>query len=269
MSEKKYKYIIFTINNGIGTIILNRPHQLNALKYLLLNEIIDALNFSMNEGSIRTLVLRGNGQSFCAGDDLKNMEEEGEEATTQIKQPNDGSIIPHHSVIRLIREIQKPVIALIQGHCLGAGFEISLACDIRLAADNLIIGDHRAKRAICVISGASWFLPRIVGFGRATEIIMTGRHLDAKESLEIGLVNKIYPLSEFEEKSLEFIQEIAKLPTACLGYNKAMLNYSQNNELFPSLQHELELFIQNMTSHDYSEGIKSFLEKRPPNFNGK
>ncbi|MFW9879160.1 MAG: enoyl-CoA hydratase/isomerase family protein, partial [Candidatus Thorarchaeota archaeon] len=177
--------------------------------------------------------------------------------------------LSHHKLIYLIREIQKPVIALLHGYCLGAGFELALACDFRLAADNLEIGDHRTSRAICMLHGASWFLPRLIGFARATDIIYTGRHLDAKEALKIGLVNNVYPLREFNEKSKEFIEKIAEMPTRCLGYNKSMLNYSFLNDLTSSLQNEFKLFSENMNTLDFREGNRSFLEKREPIFKGK
>ncbi len=267
MPEKDYSYILFNVENGVGTITLNRPEQLNALKFKMLMEIDDAITSSMERNDIRVLVIKGNGRSFCAGDDLKGMEEGDEQF--QYEDAGDGLIIPQHSVIKHIRDIKKPVIALLHGHCLGAGYEVALACDIRLAADNLKIGDHRTTRAICAISGASWLLPRIVGFGRATEIIMTGRHLGAAEALNIGLVNYIYPFSEFQEKAQEFILKMSELPTACLGNNKAMLNFSQDNELVPSLQNELHLYVENMVTHDHSEGINSFIEKRVPKFQGK
>ena len=228
-------------------------------------EIIDVLESSMRNKALRVIIFKGSGKCFCSGDDLKSMGPEG----VRFKPLEDGSKLPHYRMIRLIREIQKPVIAILHGYCLGAGFELALACDFRLAADNLEIGDHRASQAICVMSGASWLLPRIVGFGRATEIILTGRHLDAKEALNIGLVTKVYHRSEFKEKSREFIQRIANLPTKCLGYNKAMLNFSQINELFPSLHHEFKLYCKNIRTHDFGEGMKSFLKKRKPKFIGR
>ena len=187
----------------------------------------------------------------------------------KFKPLEDGSKLPHHKVIRLIREIQKPFIALLKGYCLGAGFELAIACDFRIAGDNLKMGDQRVNRSHCVMSGASWFLPRMVGFARATDIILTGRLLGAKEALSIGLVNKVFVLSEFITKSEEFIQSIANLPSKCLGYNKSMLNFSQYNELFPSLNHEFKLYCKNIASYDFGEGMKSFKQKREPNFKGK
>jgi enoyl-CoA hydratase/carnithine racemase len=228
-------------------------------------EIVDVLEKSMKNKALRVLAIEGSGNSFCSGDDLRSMGPDG----VRFKVLEDGSEIPHQRMLYLIRKIQKPVIALLHGYCLGAGFEMALACDIRLAADNLKIGDHRASRAICILCGASWLLPRIVGFGRATEIILTGRHLDAKEALEIGLVSKVYPESDFKKKTKEYLREFAELPTKCLGYNKAMLNFSQFNEMLPSLHHEFKLYCKNIRTHDFGAGMKSFLKKREPKFLGK
>ena len=251
--------------NGIGKITINRPEKLNALQYPLLMEIVGVLNFLMKNKMIRAIVIEGSGDNFCSGDDMKSMGPEG----IKFAPLEDGSRMPHHKVVRLIREIKKPVIALLKGYCLGAGFDIALACDFRLAADNLIIGDHRTKRAHCILSGASWFLPRIIGFGRATDIILTGRHLDAEEAFDIGLVTKVYPLKEFKEKSDEFIRKVAEMPTKCLGYNKAMMNFSQFHELFPSLQNEFRLYCKNIRTYDFGEGMKSFMKKREPKFKGR
>lgn len=225
-------------------------------------EIIDAFEPIMEEESIRVIVFKGAGRAFCSGDDLANM-------GSNLLPLEEKFSLPHHKLIHLIREIQKPVIALLQGYCLGAGFELALACDFRLAANNLEMGDHRITRAICMLHGASWFLPRLIGLALATDIVYSGRHLNAEEAFKIGLVNKVYPLDEFNEKSKEFIEKIAKLPTRCFGYNKAMLNYSLVNDLTSSLQNEAYLFGENMKTYDSKEGLRSFLEKREPVFKGK
>ncbi len=263
--EENFKYILHKIEDGISSIIFNRPEKLNALHYPLLMEIVNVLEFAKKEKKIRVIVIEGSGESFCSGDDLKSMGPEG----VRFAPLEDGSRIPHHKIVRLIREIQKPVVALLHGYCLGAGFDIALACDFRLAADNLKIGDNRTTRAHCVLSGASWFLPRIVGFGRATDIILTGRYLDAEEALDIGLVTKLYPFGQFKEKAREFIRKIANMPTKCLGYNKTMLNFSQFNELFTSLQHEFRLYCKNIRTYDFGEGMKSFMKRKEPTYKGR
>jgi len=227
-------------------------------------EIVDVLEKNMKNKALRVLAIEGSGKSFCSGDDLKGMGPDG----VKFKQLEDGSEIPHQRMLYLIREIQKPVVALLHGYCLGAGFELALASDIRICADDLQIGDHRVLRAQAILCGASWLLPRIIGFGRATEIILSGRHLDAKEALEIGLVTKIFPASEFREKAREYLYNLANLPTKCLGYNKTMLNFSQFNEMIPSLHHEFKLYCKNIRTKDFGEGMKSFLKKRDPKYIG-
>ncbi|MFX1598977.1 MAG: enoyl-CoA hydratase/isomerase family protein, partial [Promethearchaeota archaeon] len=141
--EKVFKNILCKIEDGICIITLNRPEKLNALQYPLLMEIVDVLEYGKKDKSIRAIVIEGSGKSFCSGDDMKSMGPKG----VKFAPLEDGSRMPHHKVVRLIREIQKPVIVLLHGYCLGAGFDIALACDFRLAANNLMIGDHRATRA--------------------------------------------------------------------------------------------------------------------------
>ena len=224
-------------------------------------ENVDVLESIREDDSVRVIVISGAGTSFCSGDDLKNM---GSFAPLK-----EGFKIPHHKVMYMIREIQKPFIALLHGYCLGAGFELALACDFRLGADDLVIGDHRTSRAIGIFSGASWFLPKLIGSARATDIIFTGRHLDAEEALKIGLLNRKYSVKEFNAESRKFIEKIASMPTKCLGYDKSMLNYSIENNLFKSLQNEFKLFNENSMTKDYKEGNKSFFERRDPVFEGR
>ncbi|TXT67656.1 MAG: 3-hydroxypropionyl-coenzyme A dehydratase [Promethearchaeota archaeon] len=228
-------------------------------------EIVGVLEDSMRNKNIRVITIEGKGNHFCSGDDLKSMGPDG----VRFKPLEDGSQLPHQRMNRLIRQIQKPVIALLKGYCLGAGFDLALACDFRIASDTLEIGDHRASRAICAMSGASWLLPRIVGYGRATELLLTGKHLTAKEAYEIGLITKYYPQKRFPENSDEFVKTIAHMPTKCLGYNKTMLNFSIRNEFFPSLKNEFKLYCKNIASKDFAEGMKSFNEKREPKFIGR
>jgi len=265
IQNNNFKYILTKFDKGIKSITLNRPKRFNALNYPLIMEIIKVLEDSIKNRKIRAIAIKGAGQCFCSGDDLKSMGPDG----VKFKPLEDGSQLPHQRMVRLIRKIQKPVVALLHGYCLGAGFDLSLGCDFRLAADNLEIGDHRASRAICVMSGGSWFLPRIVGFAKATEIILTGKHLSAEEAYNIGLITQYYPERRFQEKSMEFIEKIAKMPTKCLGFNKAMLNYSLRNDLFPSLKHEFKLYCKNIATKDFGEGMKSFKEKRDPKFIGR
>ena len=265
ISPTNYDFILVNFSEGVMQITLNRPNKLNALNYAMIMEIVDVLERAIKNKQIRVLTIKGSEQCFSSGDDLESMGKDG----FRFKPLSDGSKLPHHRMVKLIREIQKPVIALLKGYCFGAGFELALACDFRLASENLEIGDHRVNRAICIMSGASWFLPRLIGLSRAIELIFTGKHLNAKEALEIGLVNEVFKESEFEKESLQYIKRIADLPTKCIGYNKAMINFSLKKELFPSLQNEFKLYVKNMRTDDHWEGVKSFLEKRNPKYEGR
>ena len=199
-------------------------------------------------------------RSFCSGDDRKGMEPE----------PGvDNSATVHHQLIMALRDLPKPVVALVRGWALGHGFELACACDMRICADNVEVGDHRASMAIGLNGGSSWFLPRIVGQGRALEILMTGRHFNAQEALEWGWANRVYPLGEFDARAGEFIEALAKLPTIASGVFKAAVEYSSSHSLRDSLANELVVATRNAGTEDAREGRAAFLEKRPGVFKGR
>jgi 2-(1,2-epoxy-1,2-dihydrophenyl)acetyl-CoA isomerase len=197
--NNQVKNVIYEEYDNISWLSLNRPKKLNALNYPLLTEMIKILESLSKRKDIRLIVISGKGNAFSSGDDLVSIGPEG----SRFKPLDDGSKLPHHKVLRLISEISKPFIAMIHGYCLGAGFELALAYDIRLASSNLVIGDHRIQRAQCVMSGASWLLPRIIGFGRASDIILTRRDLNANEALKIGLVTEVFDEIEFNDRAKE------------------------------------------------------------------
>jgi 2-(1,2-epoxy-1,2-dihydrophenyl)acetyl-CoA isomerase len=263
--QENFKYILVNIQDNRCEIGLNRPKRLNALNFPLLLEMIEVLENIGKNKSIRLVVIRGEGSCFSSGDDLISMGPEG----YRFKPTAEGFKLPHHKVIWLIRTIKKPVIALLHSYCLGAAFELALACDIRIAADDLQMGDHRVNRAQCIMSGTSWFLPRLIGFSRASEIILSGRSLNAEEAFRIGLVSKVFLTSKFKLEATKYLSEIAKLPTKCLGYDKQMLNHSIMNDMLECLNYELKLYSKNFASHDFREGLKSFIEKRQPKYIGK
>ena len=247
-------------DSGVLAITLNRPERLNALSFRLLYELQALIDFAAARPDIRVVTLRGSGtQAFCSGDDLYGME-----PTTSI----DSSITVHHPFILSLRALKKPVIALVTGWALGHGWELACACDIRLCADNLEVGDHRAQRAIGMNGGTTWFAPRIIGRGRALELLMTGRHMFADEALLSGRANRVWPLEDFDREADAYVDQLTRLPTLNLSAFKEMIDYSAEHSLRDSLAHEIEVADRYRFSEDAREGRRAWREKRPSVFRG-
>ena len=203
LADGEWQVTIWDItDSGVLAITLNRPERLNALSFRLLRELQALVDFAAARPDIRVVTLRGAGQqAFCSGDDLYGME-----PTPGI----DSSITVHHPFLISLRELKKPVVALVNGWALGHGWEIACACDIRLCADNLEVGDHRAQRAIGMNGGTTWFAPRIMGRGRALELLMTGRHMFAEEALQSGWANRVWPLEDFDREAADYINNLTR-----------------------------------------------------------
>jgi 2-(1,2-epoxy-1,2-dihydrophenyl)acetyl-CoA isomerase len=261
VEEREWRHVVWDISDsGVMSITMNRPERLNALNYRLLREMHQLIQHARETQEVRVVTLRGEGtRAFCSGDDLRGMEPE----------PGvDSSQTVHHPLLLALRDLPKPVVALIRGWALGHGFELANACDFRLGADNVEVGDHRVTRAIAPNGGSTWFLPRIVGQARALELLMTGRHLYAEEALEWGWLNRVWPLDEFDQRAAEFVDTLAQLPTFTVGVFKSGLEYSVTHSLRDSLANELELGVRNRETFDAQEGRASFLEKRSPTYLG-
>ena len=261
LEDREWRHVLWEVSDlGVLSITMSRPERLNALNYRMLREVSQLIEHAGDTPEIHVVTLRGDGtRAFCSGDDLKGME----------PRPGiDSSATVHHQLITAIRELPKPVIALVCGWALGHGFELACACDLRLCADNIEVGDHRVTRAIGMNGGSTWFLPRIVGRGRALEVVMTGRHLNAREALEWGWANRVWPLDEFDERADEYVTMLTQLPTVTVGVFKAAVEYSEAHSLRDSLANELVLSERNRQTDDAQEGRRSFLEKRTPIFTG-
>ncbi len=262
VQEREWRHALWDVStSGVLSIVLNRPERLNALNFRLLREVHQLIQHARSTPAIRVVAIRGTGtRSFCSGDDLKDME--GEPGV-------DSSATVHHQLLLAIRELPKPVVALIRGWALGHGFELANACDLRLCADDIEVGDHRATRAIALNGGSSWFVPRIVGHGRALELLMTGRHLKAQEALEWGWATCVWPVDEFDKRSTEYVEMLARLPTITAGVYKEAIEFSASHGLRDSLARELEVGARNRDTDDAREGFASFHEKRTPVFKGR
>ena len=262
IEEREWKETLWEVSDaGVLAITLNRPERLNAVNMLILRELIQLMDHAAQTQEIRAVSIRGVGtRAFSTGDDLSGMDSD---------PLYDSSFTVHHELSRRIRALPKPVVALVCGWALGAGWELACACDLRLVADNIEVGDHRASRAIAMNGGTSWFFPRIVGMGRALELLMTGRHLNAQEALEWGWANRVWPVDEFDERAAEYMEMLAKLPTVAVGAFKAAIEYSLVNGLRDSLLNETEVSGRNAGTEDAGEGRQAFIERREPVYKGR
>ncbi len=255
--------ILLKIENNIGFITLNRPDVFNSFNRemaLLLQETLDAC---ANDANVRAIVITGNGKAFCAGQDLK-------EVTTPELNPGFRKILEEHynPIIQKIRNIEKPIVAAVNGVAAGAGANIALACDIVVASDNASFIQAFSKIGLIPDSAGTFFLPRLIGFQKASALMMLGDKVSAEEAMNLGLIYKFFSAEIFEEEVNKLALTLANMPTLALGLTKRLLNQSLTNNLEQQLALESDLQIEASSSNDYNEGVTAFVEKRKPEFKG-
>ena len=255
----EFEQIIVSRGDGIVSITFNRPAKLNAFTFRMLDEINHVL--ARETAGARAVIFRGAGRAFSAGDDLLDMGGAG--------HPLDKMRRGHHVMIKRIRELRVPVVAAVHGYAFGAAFDLMLACDFRVMAESAVTGDIRMNRAINTMSGAAYWLPRYVGMGRASEILMLGDRISAEQALAWGLVTRVYPDDQFDAGVKEFADRLATMPTRVIGANKALLNFGLENMLPETLDTEARELLETFKTEDNQEGARAFAEKRPARYTGR
>lgn len=255
--------IIFEVKDQVGHITLNRPDKFNSFNRTMALQMQDALQECCNNADIRAVVIKGNGKAFCAGQDLAEaVDPDGPELSKIVSEH-------YNPIIILIRKIEKPVIAAINGVAAGAGANIALACDITIATASASFIQAFSKIGLIPDSGGTYFLPRIIGYQKASALMMMGDKVSAEDADKMGMIYKAVPDDEFEATVAKTAQQLALLPTKGLGLTKQALNKSATNDLKMQLALEDELQTRAGKTEDYQEGVNAFLEKRKPNFKGK
>ncbi len=260
-----YDNLIYTKEENIGIITLNRPKQRNPLTTRMGAELRELVTAVKGDRSIRAVILTGAGKSFSAGGDLRMLER----SRCASGYDNKNYYRDFYPLFLSIMELEVPVIAAINGHAIGAGLCLALACDIRYAAEDAVLGLNFTRLGIHPGMGATWFLPRIVGMQRAAELLYTGRNISGTEAGEMNLVAGVFKGEELMEKVMDRAEDIASSAPIAVQMVKKALRQSMDNSLDAQL--EFESFCQGMTlgTGDFREGIKSIKEKKPPRFTGK
>ena len=263
MAQKQYANIIYEKKEKVATITLNRPQVLNALNTVLWAELHDALEDAEKDGSVNVIVITGAGdRAFCAGADISEIER------LDAVGGRDFSLALHEHT-RLMEKIKKPIIAKINGFCLGGGQEIAMSCDFRIASDKARFGQPEVNLGILPGAGGTQRLTRLVGRTKAMEIAMLGEHIDAHEAYRIGLLNKVVPAEELDKAVDELIQKLLSKSSVVLGTIKLAINKGIEMDLDRALYYEAECFGSAASTEDSKEGARAFLEKRKAEFKGR
>jgi enoyl-CoA hydratase/carnithine racemase len=262
-----YKCLLYETKNGIATLTLNRPDRLNALGDTLREDLQDAVTRAGDDADVRVIVVTGAGKGFCAGGDVKAMNESKAKGADR---PLIEKVAPGRDrTVLALRDAPKPVIAAVNGAAAGAGMNLALACDIRLASTAAKFSQAFVKRGLHPDWGGTYFLPRVVGLAKAAELIWTGEIIDAQEALRLGLVSAVHPPEELLPAAYTLAGKIAAGPPIAIRLAKRSLYHNLECDLRQAL--EFETFAQNICyeTEDAREGIRAFVEKRPPTFGGR
>ena len=252
-------------HDGIATLVMNRPDRLNALDTKLVTTLNDTLGRIAKDGSVRVVVLTGAGRAFCAGGDLALI---GQARTTGATRDLELLLASGTRAVLTMRSMPQPVIAAVNGAAAGAGMNLALAADIRIAAEGAVFGQNFAKVGLFPDFGGTYFLPQLVGPAKAAELFYTGDMIDAKTALQLGIVNQVVPATELEAEVNSLARTIAQGPPLVIRAVKKTLFASESEKLTLGLGQEVEEQIRCYLAQDCSEGISAFFEKRPPKFRG-
>ncbi len=263
----KLKDLIYSHEDGVGLITINRPEVLNAFRINTWLEFSAILNEIKKDSSIRCLLVTGAGKAFSAGQDINELEELiGVKADYSLVRQN---IEVMQNITREIVNLPIPVVSAVNGYAVGAGAEVAIASDIRYASEHASFEFAEVKIGLFETNGVTFLLPRLIGFGRAKELLLTGRKIDAREAKQIGLVSKVYSAGELLDQSMDRAREIAANAPIPVRKVKHVLNRTAEIGLEETLTLETDAVMHCCFSDDVREGASAFFEKRKPSFKGR
>lgn len=255
--------IKFEILDEVGKITLNRPDKYHSFIREMAFQLQNVLDQCNKDKKVRAILITASGKAFCAGQDLKEAIDPSIGNLSKIIQEH------YNPIIRKIRNIEKPIVAAVNGVAAGAGASIALACDIVVATESASFVQAFSKIGLIPDSGSTFFLPRLIGIQKATALMMTAEPVSAKDAEKMGMIYKVYSDEDFENQSWSLVSKLAKMPTKGLGLTKKLVNSSNANTLEDQLEMEEKCQVLAAETADFKEGVQAFLEKRNPNFKGK
>jgi enoyl-CoA hydratase/carnithine racemase len=263
--------VLYAVEDGIATITLNRPERMNTISRSMLTQLSTCLGRADQDRDVRVVILTGTGKAFCAGLDLQG-------ATSNTRSDMIGSggstapqavALPKNAPPNVLFQMDKPTLCAINGGAAGYGMDTALGCDIRIMAESSKLAPAFVKRGIVPESGGTWFLPRLLGWAKAAEIIFSGRTLPARECLALGLTNEVVPDAELIPRARALAAEIAANAPLAVQSAKRLMRAGLEQTFSDHVDHVYLSFLALMRTEDAREGMVSFMEKRPPRFQGR
>jgi len=259
--KMNFNTITYEKGEGIGIIKLNRPQRMNALSNEFLRELDLLIDDIKKDDEVRVLIITGDEKFFAVGADINEL--------AGVITPKDAHLIEASSILNKLENLEKPVIAAVSGPALGGGCELALACDIRIASENAIFGQPEIRIGVIPGGGGTQRLSRLIGLGKAKELLYTGDSIDAQEAYRIGLVNKLVPVESLMDEAKKMALKLLKQPGFALKIIKMVVNDGINMDLRSALAYEARCFEILFSTEDQKEGMRAFMEKRKPIFKGK
>lgn len=251
----EYKHIELIRENAVAFLYLNRPHVMNALSETMMLELARALKETQEDENIRVLILSGRGSGFCAGADLNRFLQPQGKADNPRKRAGFGLL----DLPRAFVQYPKPIIAAINGASYGFGFTVTLTCDIRLASKKATFSAAFVRIGLTPEFCSTSFLPRLIGYGKAAELIFTARVFDAREALEMGAVNRVFPHSRLMPEARKMAQHIASMPSAAVQRSKEILRHGMQSTLEQVMQYEARTFLDSMRTEEHRQALDGLL----------